>query len=97
MDGDQYEGPFYVTKPFRQEPDWAVTRINLDLDQLAGKGYRREGIAMTRRGCPTKKRLHKGGVGPVMRSPAGLTSQIVVTMPTRVKGRTGLCEIGGPA
>ena len=52
---------------------------------------------MTRRGRPTKKRLRKGGVGPVMRSPAGLTSQIIVTMVTRVKGRTGLCETGGPA
>ncbi|MEO5350320.1 MAG: DUF3883 domain-containing protein, partial [Magnetococcus sp. YQC-3] len=34
VDGDHYEGPFYVTKPFTQEPDWAVTSINLDLDQL---------------------------------------------------------------
>lgn len=52
---------------------------------------------MTRRGRPTKKRLHKGGVGPEMRSPAGLTGQIIVTMPTRVKVWAGLCEIGGPA
>ena len=34
VDGDQYEGPFYVTKPFTQEPDWAVTSINLDLSEL---------------------------------------------------------------
>jgi hypothetical protein len=34
VDGEQHEGPFYVTKPFTQEPDWAVTSINLDLDQL---------------------------------------------------------------
>ena len=34
VDGDQHEGPFYVTKPFTQEPDWAVTSINLDLNQL---------------------------------------------------------------
>ncbi len=34
VDGDQQEGPFYVTKPFTQEPDWAVASINLDLDQL---------------------------------------------------------------
>lgn len=34
VDGDQHEGPFYVTKPFTQEPDWAVTSVNLDLDQL---------------------------------------------------------------
>lgn len=34
VDGDQHEGPFYVTKPFTQEPDWAVTSINLDLDAL---------------------------------------------------------------
>ena len=37
VDGDQYEGPFYVTKPFGQEPDWAVTSINLDLDQLLAR------------------------------------------------------------
>ncbi|WP_297505533.1 helicase-related protein [Ferrovum sp.] len=37
VDGEQHEGPFYVTKPFTQEPDWAVTSINLDLDQLLAK------------------------------------------------------------
>ena len=34
VDGEAYEGPFYVTRPFTQEPDWAVTSINLDLDAL---------------------------------------------------------------
>jgi superfamily II DNA or RNA helicase len=34
VDGDRHEGPFYVRHPFTQEPDWAVTSINLDLDQL---------------------------------------------------------------
>ena len=37
VDGEQHEGPFYVTKPFTQEPDWAVTSINLDLDQLLAR------------------------------------------------------------
>lgn len=37
VDGDQHEGPFYVAKPFTQEPDWAVTSINLDLDQLLAR------------------------------------------------------------
>ena len=37
VNGDQHEGPFYVTTPFTQEPDWAVTSINLDLDQLLAK------------------------------------------------------------
>ncbi|MHB1752167.1 MAG: helicase-related protein [Acidiferrobacter sp.] len=37
VDGDRHEGPFYVRKPFGQEPDWAVTSINLDLDQLLAK------------------------------------------------------------
>ena len=37
VDGDSHEGPYYVTKPFTQEPDWAVTSINLDLDQLLAK------------------------------------------------------------
>ena len=34
VDGDKHEGPFYVRTPFTQEPDWAVTSINLDLSQL---------------------------------------------------------------
>ena len=34
VDGTNHEGPFYVTRPFTQEPDWAVTSINLDLAQL---------------------------------------------------------------
>jgi hypothetical protein len=37
VDGDQHDGPFYVTKPFTQEPDWAVTSINLDLGELLKK------------------------------------------------------------
>jgi superfamily II DNA or RNA helicase len=37
VNGDQHEGPFYVTKPFTQEPDWAVTSINLDLDALLAR------------------------------------------------------------
>jgi hypothetical protein len=37
VDGDMCEGPFYVTKPFTQEPDWAVTSINLDLNELLSK------------------------------------------------------------
>ncbi len=40
VDGDQHEGPFYVTKPFMQEPDWAVTSINIDLGQLLAKAER---------------------------------------------------------
>lgn len=34
VDGDRHEGPFYVTTPFTQEPDWAVTSLNLDLNEL---------------------------------------------------------------
>ena len=37
VDGDQCEGPFYVTRPFTQEPDWAVTSINLDLNELLSR------------------------------------------------------------
>ena len=32
--GEDHAGPFYVRQPFTHEPDWAVTSINLDLDQL---------------------------------------------------------------
>jgi hypothetical protein len=34
VDGDKVEGPFYIRRPFTQEPDWAVTSINLDLSAL---------------------------------------------------------------
>jgi SNF2 family DNA or RNA helicase len=40
VDGDQHEGPFYIRRPFTQEPDWAVASINLDLDQLLAKAER---------------------------------------------------------
>jgi hypothetical protein len=40
VDDEQYEGPFYVTKPFTQEPDWAVTSINLDLGELLTKAVK---------------------------------------------------------
>ena len=43
VDGNQHEGPFYVTKPFTQEPDWAVTSINLDLGQLLVQARRPDG------------------------------------------------------
>ncbi len=34
VDGDSHEGPHYIRNPFTQEPDWAVTSINLDLASL---------------------------------------------------------------
>ncbi|WP_028875110.1 helicase-related protein [Tepidiphilus margaritifer] len=43
VDGDRYEGPFYVRQPFTQEPDWAVSSINLDLDALLARATSAEG------------------------------------------------------
>ena len=37
VDGDSHEGPHYIRNPFTQEPDWAVTSINLDLSTLLEK------------------------------------------------------------
>lgn len=37
VESDRCEGPYYVKNPFSQEPDWAVTSINLDLDELLKK------------------------------------------------------------
>jgi len=34
VDGDNVEGTHYVRQPFTQEPDWAVTSVNLDLNEL---------------------------------------------------------------
>ena len=41
--GEQHEGPFYVRQPFTQEPDWAVTSINLDLGALLARATPVEG------------------------------------------------------
>jgi len=35
--GERHEGPYYVSRPFTQEPDWAVTSVNLDLDELLSR------------------------------------------------------------
>jgi len=37
VDGDKIDGPFYVRRPFTQEPDWAETSKNLDLGQLLAR------------------------------------------------------------
>jgi len=42
VDDDDHQGPFYVRRPFTQEPDWAVTSINLDLKQLLTRAERVE-------------------------------------------------------
>jgi len=37
VDGDRVDGPRYVHKPFTLEPDWAVTSVNFDINQLLKK------------------------------------------------------------
>ncbi|MCL2324934.1 MAG: hypothetical protein FWC40_00300 [Proteobacteria bacterium] len=37
VNGDKHEGSFYVRQPFAQEPDWAVTSIDLGLNELLKK------------------------------------------------------------
>ncbi|HVB22826.1 MAG TPA: helicase-related protein [Ktedonobacteraceae bacterium] len=37
VDGNATDEPHYIRHPFTQEPDWAVTSINLDLDALIAK------------------------------------------------------------
>ena len=33
-EGDVAEGPHYIRKPFKSEPDWGVASINFDLNAL---------------------------------------------------------------
>ena len=40
VDGETYEGPFYIRKPFDHEPGWAVTSVNFDLQELLGRAER---------------------------------------------------------
>ncbi|MEO5332368.1 MAG: DUF3883 domain-containing protein [Magnetococcus sp. YQC-5] len=42
VDGGRTEGPYYVRNPFRQEPGWAVTSLNLDLETLLGQSVTAE-------------------------------------------------------
>jgi len=37
VDGEKHDRPLYIRQPFTQEPDWAVTSINLDLGQLLAR------------------------------------------------------------
>jgi hypothetical protein len=37
VDGDSYEGPFYIKNPFTTEPDFGVASINYDLSDLLSK------------------------------------------------------------
>ena len=37
VDGDDYEGPYYIRNPFTKEPDFGVASINYSLDDLLGK------------------------------------------------------------
>jgi len=40
VDGDSYQGPYYLKNPFNQEPDFGVASINYDLDELLSKAER---------------------------------------------------------
>lgn len=40
VDGEEYEGPFYIREPFDNEPGWAVTSVNLDLAALLERAER---------------------------------------------------------
>lgn len=37
VDGDRYEGPYYIKEPFHAEPDFGVASINYDLSELLSK------------------------------------------------------------
>ncbi|HFD87558.1 MAG TPA: DUF3883 domain-containing protein, partial [Gammaproteobacteria bacterium] len=37
VDGDDFEGPYYIKQPFNQEPDWAEASKNLDLGKLLSR------------------------------------------------------------
>jgi len=37
VDGDDFEGPYYIRNPFNQEPDFGVASVNYDLQDLLTK------------------------------------------------------------
>lgn len=44
VDGDATEGPYYIHKPFSQEPDWGVTSTNYDLNELLSRAVRPDSL-----------------------------------------------------
>jgi len=40
VDGENYEGPYYIKNPFSKEPDFGVASINYDLNELLAKAER---------------------------------------------------------
>ncbi len=38
VDGESFEGPYYLSNPFNSEPGWAVSSINMDLAELLARG-----------------------------------------------------------
>ena len=40
VEGESYAGPYYLTNPFKQEPDFGVASINYDLEELLSKSVR---------------------------------------------------------
>ncbi len=43
VEGDNYEDPFYIRKPFKSEPDFGVASVNFRLDELLEKAEKPEG------------------------------------------------------
>ena len=39
VDGENTEGPYYLREPFGQEPEFGVTSINYDLNELLSKAH----------------------------------------------------------
>jgi hypothetical protein len=37
VDGDEYEGPYYLRNPFNAEPGWGVSSVNFDLQEILKK------------------------------------------------------------
>jgi hypothetical protein len=42
VDGDSHDGPHLIRNPFNQEPDWAVTSVNLDLASLLERAEKKQ-------------------------------------------------------
>jgi hypothetical protein len=45
VDGEQYEGPFYLRNPFSSEPDFGVASINYRLDELLARAVAPDALA----------------------------------------------------
>ncbi len=53
VDGDRFDGPYYIRDPFKSEPDFGVASVNYDLDELLSEAAQPEVTVLSSSGLST--------------------------------------------